>query len=173
MAKGISEQFAACMPNIEKEINRVMFINLERFGDDMVDRVLPEQAEFRNLTGNTLTSYSYAIYLNGTLELLNSFSGSPAIRRKLRKDEVVRDFVDYDGNFRTYFKADVDTDGDYGVNSASMFLQTYKPKGKYAIIFVSGSEYSAYLENVRDLNVLTEGFEYSKSAFLNSFKPIT
>lgn len=173
MAKSISEQFAACIPSIEKEINRVMLVNLERFGDDMVDRVLPEQAEFRNLTGNTLTSYSYAIYLNGTLELLNSFGGSPAIRRKLRKDEVVRDFVDYDENFRTYFKANVDTDGDYGVNSASMFLQTYKPKGKYSIVFTNGSEVSYYLENVRDINVLTEGFDHSRSAFLNSFKPIT
>lgn len=172
MAKDISQQFEACMPNIEKEINRVVLANMEMFGDDMVNRVLPEQAEFRNLTGNTLTSYSYGIYLNGVLQLLSYFEGNPAIRKKLNKDEIVRDFVDYDGNYRTYFQATIGTDGDYGVNSASMFLQTYKPKGKYSIIFTTGTEYSAYLENVRDLNVLTEGFEYSKSAFISSFKPI-
>ena len=172
MGKDISQQFADCMPNIEKEVNRVVLANMEQFGDDMVSRVLPEQAEFRNLTGNTLTSYSYGIYLNGVLQLMNYFDGSPAIRRKLKKDEIVRDFVDYDGNNRTYFQANIDTDADYGVNSASLFLQTYKPKGKYSIVFTTGTEYSAYLENVRDLNVLTEGFQHSKSAFINSFKPI-
>lgn len=172
MAKNIAQQFDACMPNIEKEITRVVLANMEQFGDDMVNRVLPEQAEFRNLTGNTLNSYSYGIYLNGVLQLLNYFGGKSAIRKKLRKDEIVRDFVDYDGNYRTYFKAEVDTDADYGVNSASIFLQTYKPKGKYSIIFTIGTEYSTYLENVRDLNVLTEGFEFSKSAFISSFKPI-
>lgn len=172
MAKSIAQQFEACIPNVEKVINNVMLANMEQFGDDMVNRVLPEQAGFRNLTGNTLTSYSYGIYLNGVLQLMNYFDGKSAIRKKLKKDEVVRDFVDYDGNNRAYFQANIDTDGDYGVNSASMFLQTYKPKGKYSIIFTTGTEYSAYLENVRELNVLTEGFEYSKSAFISSFKPI-
>ena len=172
MAKNISQQFNDCMPDIEKEVNGIVLANMEMFGDDMVNRVLPEQAEYRNLTGNTLTSYSYGIYLDGVLQLLNYFDGNPAVRRKLRKDDVVRDFVDYDGNNRSYFQATIDTDGDYGVNSASLFIQTYKPKGKYSIIFTTGTEYSAYLENVRDLNVLTEGFEYSKSAFISSFKPI-
>lgn len=65
MVKSISEQFSTCIGNIEKEVSRVILLNMERFGDDMVSRVLPEQAEFRNLTGNTITSYSYGIYLNG------------------------------------------------------------------------------------------------------------
>ncbi|MFT3994793.1 MAG: hypothetical protein QM660_10825 [Dysgonomonas sp.] len=172
MAKNVSQQFDACMPNIEKEVDSVIIAHMEQFGDDMVNRVLPEQAEFRNLTGNTLTSYSYGIYLNGALQLMSYFNGKSAIRRKLKKGEIVRDFVDYDGNYRTYFQANIDTDADFGVNSASLFLQTYKPKAKYSIIFTTGTEYSAYLENVRDLNVLTEGFEYSKNAFLSSFKPI-
>lgn len=173
MVKSISEQFSTCIGNIEKEVSRVILLNMERFGDDMVSRVLPEQAEFRNLTGNTITSYSYGIYLNGVLQLMNYFDGKPAVRRKLKKGEIVRDFVDYDGNYRSYFQTTVDTDGDYGVNSASLFLQTYKPTGKYSIIFTTGTEYSSYLENVRDLNVLSEGFEYSRSAFISSFKTIT
>lgn len=172
MVKNITEQFEDCIANVEKEVNRVVLASLEQFGDDMVNRVLPEQAKFRNMTGNTLTSYSYGIYLNGVLQLLNYFGGKSAIRRKLKKDEIIREFVDYDGNQRTYFQANIDTDSDYGVNSASMFLQTYKPKGKYSIIFTTGTEYSVYLENVRNLNVLTEGFEHSKNAFLNSFKTI-
>ena len=173
MDKSILDQFNTCLGNIEKEVNRVMLLNMEHFGDGMVNRVLPEQAEFRNLTGNTLASYSYGIYLNGILHLLSSFDGKSAIRRKLRKGEIVRDFVDYDGSSRSYFQATVDTDGDYAVNSASLFLQTYKPTGKYSIIFTTGTEYSSYLENVRNLNVLSEGFEESRSAFISSFKPIT
>lgn len=172
MVNSISQQFDVCLAKINKEVERAVLANMERFGDDMVNRVLPEQAEFRNFSGNTLASFSYGIYLNGVLQLLNSFFGKPAIRQKLRKNEIVRDFIDYDGNHRPYFKADIDTDGDYGVNSASMFLVTYKPKGRYSMIFTTGTEYSAYLENVRNLNVLSEGFEYSKNAFINSFKPI-
>lgn len=172
MGKSISEQFDACMPEIEKAINKNVISQMEVFGDEMVDRVLPEQAEYRNLTGNTLTSYSYGIYLKGSLQLINYFSGSNSVRRKLRKGEIVKDFIDYDGNERRFYKGTIDTDGDYGVNTASLFLQTYKPKGKYSMIFTTGTEYSAYLENVRDLNVLTEGFEYTKDAFLKSFKPI-
>lgn len=172
MAVNISKQFDACVKNADKIITEAIIYHMENFGDQMVNEVLPSQAEFRNLTGNTLESYAYGIYLNGSLHTISMYSGEPAIRLKLRKDEILRNFEDYDGYIRKYFKADVDTDRGYGSESSYRFLSSYKPSGKFSIIFTTGTEYSAYLENILNLNVLTDGFESSRTDFLNSFKKI-
>ena len=96
----------------------------------------------------------------------------PPIRNKLIKGETVFDFEDYDGNIRTWFTADIDTDGGYGDNTSAQFLKNYKTKRQFSIVFTTGTEYSEYLEKIRKVNVLTDGFEYSMSAFIKSFKPV-
>ena len=65
MASNISNDLEVCRGNIEKVINAHIIEQMEEFGDEMIDSILPSQAEFRNLTGNTLTSYAYGVYLNG------------------------------------------------------------------------------------------------------------
>lgn len=172
MAVDISKQITNCIKNADKVVEDIILKRLEAFGDNMVNNILPEQAEFRNLTGNTLTSYSYGIYLNGSLVTISLYTGTPAIRIKLRKGEVLRDFEDYDGYIRKYFRADVDTDRGYGGETSYRFLSDYKPSGKYSQIFTTGTEYSAYLENFLNMNVLTDGFEYTKSNLISSFKTI-
>lgn len=172
MGNNISKQFDACLKNADRIVDEYIISQLEHFGDDMIDNVLPSQAEFRNLTGNTLSSYAYGVYLNGEVQTIGMYSGEPAIRLKLVKGEELRGFEDYDGNIRSYFRADVDTDRKYGDESSHEFLSKYKPKGKYSIIFTTGTEYSAYLENVLNMNVLTDGFITAQSDFLNSFEPI-
>ena len=172
MASNISNDLEVCRGNIEKVINAHIIEQMEEFGDEMIDSILPSQAEFRNLTGNTLTSYAYGVYLNGEIQTIGMYSGKDAIRVKLNKGEILRGFTDYDGGLRTYFKADVDTDRGYGNASSRNFLTGYKPKGKYSLIFTTGTEYSAYLENVLNMNVLTDGFMETQSDFLNSFKQI-
>lgn len=175
MATGnnISEQYRKCVENALMRVPEVVLPQMVQFGIMMVDTIIPSQQEFRNLTGNTITSYAFGIYLEGKLQVMGFNKDSkPALRNKLVKGEVVRDFVDYDGYLRAFFRADVDTDGGLGKDSSAQFLMGYTPPYKYAIIFTTGTEYSAYLENVRNLNVLTEGFETSKTDFLKSFKPI-
>lgn len=172
MASSVSKDFDACMINIGDVVDAHILSQLEQFGDDMIDSILPSQAEFRNLTGNTLTSYAYGVYLNGIIQTIGMYVGKDAIRVKLDKGEILRDFTDYDGGFRKYFKAEVETDKGYGNESSRKFLSEYKPSGKYSIIFTTGTEYSAYLENVLNLNVLTDGFDYAKTDFINSFKKI-
>lgn len=169
----ISKQFEKCVENAMAYIPQVILPQLVEFGIHMVNNVIPGQAEFRNLTGNTLTSYAFGVYHEGKLYVMGfNKDAKPALRNKLVKGETVRDFTDYDGRHRTYFRADVDTNGELGRDTSAQFLQSYKPEFKYSIVFTTGTEYSAYLENVRDLNVLTEAFETSKTEFLQSFKPI-
>ena len=173
MGSKIAKQFESSIPNIEEVITAHMVSSLASFGDYMIDKVLPLQAEFRNLTGNTLTSYAYGVYVNGSLHTIGLFgSGEPAIRIKLSKGETVRNFEDYDGNIRSYFTGDIDTDRGYGDEASYRFLSGYTPTGKYSLVFTTGTEYSAYLENVLNLNVLTDSFDTVRTELLQSFKPI-
>lgn len=174
MAKSISSQFDICVNKILKVTPQFIIPQMVQFGIRMVNEVIPSQQEFRNLTGNTITSYAFGIYHNSKLEVMGFNKDSKAaIRNKLIKGEVVRDFTDYDGNHRSYYIAEIDTDGSYGQSSSAMFLNSYVATGQYSIIFTTGTEYSAYLENVRNMNVLSDAFITAKTDFIKSFKPIT
>ena len=134
-------------------------------------------AEYRNLTGNTLTSLSFGFYENYNLkEFILLENGKPPIRRKLTKGEVVGDFLDYDGNVRSVFKADIDTDGGWGSSTSYQFLSGYKPQQSTSIVITTGTEYSEYLEQELGLNVLTDTRDEARMngrvMFLNAFKKI-
>lgn len=134
-------------------------------------------AEYRNLTGNTLTSLAFGFYENYNLkEFILLDNGKPPIRRKLVKGEVLGDFLDYDGNLRRVFSADIDTDGGWGSSTSYQFLSGYKPTKPTSIVITTGTEYSEYLERELGLNVLTDTKDEAKAKgrtmFLNAFKKI-
>ena len=134
-------------------------------------------AEYHNLTGNTLTSLAFGLYDNFMLkEIILLDNGKPAIRRKLVKGEVVGDFLDYDGNLRHSFTADVDTDGGWGTSTSYQFLRAYKPLKPQSIVITTGTEYSEYLEQELGLNVLSDTRDEARmrglSMFRNGFKKI-
>ncbi len=169
----IREQFDKCANNVLKELHLYVVPQMVQYGMDMVNNILPMQSKYKNLTGNTITSYGFGVYHNGKLEVMGfNNAWKPALREKLRKDETVYDFYDYDGNRRLFFTATVDTDGNYGVRTSMDFLKSYRATGQFSIIFTTGTEYSKYLENLANLNVLSAGYEFSKSAFINSFRPV-
>lgn len=171
--KDIESQFNKCVDNILKNDYFHIVPQLTQFGIQMVSYILPNQAEYRNLTGNTITSLAFGVYYQGKLEIMgfnNRFP--PPIRNKLIKGEELYDFEDYDGNIREYYQAKTDTDGGFGTNTSMAFLKGYKPARQYGIVFTTGTEYSEYLENTGKLNVLSDGYDYSITAFLKSFKPI-
>lgn len=127
-------------------------------------------AEYRNLTGNTITSLAFGLYRNFVLSEVIYIEGlQPAIRAKLRKGEVVRNFIDYDSNLRPYFRANVDTDAGYGETTSMQFLQSCRPKTANGIIITTGTEYSEYLEQELGLNVLTETRDYARSSAVQVF----
>lgn len=169
----INVQFDKNIDNFLKDEYYYVVPQLIDFGINMVNYIIPEQAEYRNLTGNTLTSYAFGVYWFSKLEIMgfgNRFP--PPLRNKLIKGESVYDFIDYDGIHRDWFTAKIATDAGYGKNTSIQFLKNYTCKEKYGIVFTTGTEYSEYLENVRKLNVLSEGRETAKNTFIKSFKPI-
>ena len=72
------------MPNIDTGI----FLQMDSFGENMVDNIIPIQRGFKNLTGNTITSFAYGIYINKVLEQVGMYNGESAIRVKLTKGEI-------------------------------------------------------------------------------------
>ncbi|NDV68597.1 hypothetical protein [Dysgonomonas sp. 25] len=173
MAKDITKQFEAIENEIHKSMYYCIVPQMTQFGIRMVNHILPNQTEFRNLTGNTITSLAFGIYYMGNLEIMGfNKHYPPPIRNKLIKGEELFDFEDYDGAIRKYYCAKIHTDAGYGQNTSMDFLKSYKSTRQFEMVFTTGTEYSVYLENKRKLNVLSEGYEYSISAFLKSFKPI-
>ena len=130
------------------------------------------------MTGNLFTSYSCGIYRDGELiELLHSADmKSPPLRYKLVKGEIFpAGEMRYDGTEqKKKFSAPVDTDGRFGQETSIMFLRNYTPATKrgYEVVMCTGAEYSTFIEQERNLNVLTNTFLEAKALFYRNLKPI-
>lgn len=144
---------------------------------------LIQSAEFvkgyKNLTGNTLTSYAVGIYKDGALiEIIQNSNLRPPVRVKLTRGEVWEDFRDYDGNFRKWFVGIVETDSGWGDETSINFLTSYDPPfrgSKTGIVMCTGTEYSEFLE-MDGINVLTatkKEFEaFGESMLVRNLRPI-
>lgn len=147
---------------------------MNKFGLHIVNDMALKNKTFKDLTGQTQDSYSYAVYYEGVMMSIgNTTSSKNPIRRKFRKGEVQTNFNDVDGVWRDRFEGVIETDGGYGSVSALNFLQSYTPIKKYELVVTTGTEYSVYLERNRDLDVLSDTKLVSSLRFLKSFKPIT
>lgn len=138
--------------------------------------------EYHNLTGNTLTSYMVGIYENGKLRRLVSIYQADSLKRptsrKLSQGDgkgVIR-VEDYDSGKIIPVKKYklLKTDEGYGYNTSKLFLFSYRPKTTkgFSLVMCTGTEYSEYLESLRNLNTLTETFRISAKAILSNLKPI-
>ena len=68
----------------------------------------------------------------------------------------------------------MDVDGELGADSAADFLSSYRPfiKKGFSVVMTTGTEYSEYLENVRNLNVLTDTYKSANGIVLEELKPM-
>lgn len=165
----ITLQFEKNLKQAQPMIDNHIIGEMRKFGTEMIDNIIPVKRGFKDLTGNTITSFAYGIYLEGNLVEVELYSGDPPVRRKLSKGEIF-DGVDYDGNKR-YFIGTVDTNQSFGSETSISFLSKYKTLNRYSIVFTTGTEYSELLES-KGLNVLTDGKITAITSFIQSFKPI-
>lgn len=131
--------------------------------------------EFRGFTGNTQTSYSCGLYVDGKLSYYVSqdmWTKKP-VRKKIPKGVTVYLKHPYEGDSRSV-TGRVDVDGLYGKDSAFQFLKSFKdaPNNGFAIVMTTGTEYSVYIETVHHLNVLTDTRQNASHILLNNMKPI-
>lgn len=124
-----------------------------------------------SLTGNTKYGYVVGFFVYGKLRAyLTCFSpsvsngGRPSIGMvvpghvyKAFKDidsgEDVRIVNDY--NFLTGFQWQPTQEGRFAWEIAREYLQSYKPKMELEMLMVNGAPYGRYLEDVRELDIMT------------------
>lgn len=138
-------------------------------------RAVAHNRTFIGWSGNTQRSYMGGVYANGKLvRVINQKNWNrPAIRKKLKYNEWGYLKNPYEGGPRSV-QGKVYTDGGWGVDTSLDFLKSYKgcPKNGYAIVITTGTEYSEYLEQACEADVLTKTYMEAPLILKNAFKPM-
>lgn len=163
-----------------KKANQIIFGHLYdqciKFCNELViDAIF--KAGFKSFTGNTITSFTCGIYLDGALNYMVA-SGEDMdapVHAKIQKGELVYLENPYAGEPRSV-RGKVDIAYNLsGMETSYRILQSVAPKAKgLSVVMTTGTEYSTYLESVYHLNVLSETAKESnvKRLLYSSFKPL-
>lgn len=123
--------------------------------DSIAERVadrIRQDGKYANVTGNTRGSISFGIFHDGKLKIVDT----PYAREYIERRTLVR------GEKYKGFRAPTGKRHYYGNDESVKFLKVFTPsvnKG-FEIVFVVGTEYAEYIENVRRLNVMTDTFQF-------------
>lgn len=137
-------------------IHSVMVKKLSEYGEILLNDA-DVQREYTSFTGNTLTSLAFGYYEDNNLTDVIFINKQGPVRGKIRKDEVVFLKTPYEGAPRAV-KGQVETEDDFGWETSARLLQEYRPKGGNGIVVTTGTEYSIFLEQIKDMNVLSDTF---------------
>lgn len=148
---------------------------IENACEELIYKALNINREFQGFTGNTQTSYACGIYFNGKLVemIIAGDTMRKPIRLKVEHKEVAYLPDPYEGKPRPV-EGKVKVDSFYGAKTSADFLASYKPfinKG-FSVVMTTGTEYSEYLENVLNLDVLTDTYKSAKGIVLETLKPM-
>lgn len=160
----------------------IMRKHLEQQLREICEHILlqvPRFREYKGFTGNTQTSYTCGIYVNGNL-VKNGIVRQPnwntrPLRRKINYGEWAWLAEPYDVNSEPRsVQGKVPITGlPLGAEESIRFLRSYHPASRIAIVMTTGTEYSEYLEEELGLDVLTNTFDYAARIYLKkAFKPI-
>lgn len=148
---------------------------LVRICEALVDDAVKSKRGWSSFTGNTATSYACGLYIDGRFSYYYcSGDNMPQpIRAKLTEDEYAYLSPDYEGKDRG-LRGTVKTDGGFGEDFSLSFLKRYKPECRngFAIVMCTGTEYSTYLENRSNANVLSNTFQRARDVLFSNFKPM-
>lgn len=168
-AKTLENGFAKALEIIQDTIYNSLM--------DAAERILVRVAsnrQFVGFTGNTQTSYMAGVYQNGSLAGIVHQKNwtEPAIRMKVRKGRVVFLTNPYEGHPRAV-KGMVDVGENYGVETSMKFLQGYKAPSKgLSLVVTTGTEYSVYIEQSMNLDVLTNTYMNAAEILNRSWRKI-
>ena len=140
-------------------VSGYIFDVLTKCCEELIQDALDNKSGFRNLTGNTITSYACGLFMDGRFSYFvcsETFVG-----------------VSYDNQNRR-FTGTIETDKGYGEAFSFDFLKRYKSESRkgFEIVMCTGTEYSTYLENVLNADVLTGTFQRAQNTLFKNFKPM-
>lgn len=144
---------------------------------DAADKLLVRAAsnrQFVGFTGNTQTSYACGIYVNGSLVHVSVQKewNQPPIRMKVRKGQFVFLTNPYEG-FKRGVRGQVEIEEPFGLQLSMKQLQEYKaPRKGLAIMMTTGTEYSLYIEQAMNLDVLTNTFNDAANIINSSWRKL-
>jgi hypothetical protein len=156
-----------------KQIEYAIFRSLHQAAEKLLFYTMIGR-EFTGFTGNTQTSYMCGVYMDGKLvECITQRNWPrPPVHGKIPKGKVVFLEYPYEGYHRAV-KGQVHTDTLSGSDTSLEFLRRYRvPKGYFGLVMTTGTEYSELLEQVRNLDVLTNTYNVAYDKLQSSWKKI-
>ncbi len=169
-----SAELVKAKARMKQAVRKNVYDILAKTCDDLLGDAVKAK-EYLGFTGNTQTSYSCGLYLDGVLSYYvnqKMWSRRP-VRKKVPKGVRVYLKTPYEGHPRSV-TGTADVDSSFGDETSFRFLQSYKsiPKKGFSIVMTTGTEYSVYIEQTHNLNVLTDTFQRAKSLLSKNLKPI-
>ena len=111
-------------------VSGYIFDVLTKCCEELIQDALDNKSGFRNLTGNTITSYACGLFMDGRFSyfVCSGDSMKQPVRVKLTKGETFVG-VSYDNQNRR-FTGTIETDKGYGEASSFDFLKRYKSESR-------------------------------------------
>lgn len=135
---------------------------------------LPRKKGYTGFTGQTQTSYMGGVYINGSLRYIITEKEwtQPPRRGKVPRGKVAYLPNPYEGRERAV-KGQVDIGEPSGRLTSLHFLQGYNaPKKCLCVVITTGTEYSEYLEDIMNVDVLTRTFLDAPKVLESNWKKI-
>lgn len=152
----IQQSFTDAYPLALQKIERYAIQRIADFGKVLLRHARDNKKGWKSFTGNTITSFAFGIYKNGSLTDTIFVDGvNPPIHRKIYKEESVTLDKPYEGESRT-IKGKVDIRHEWGEQTSIETLRTLRPVGGNGIIVTTGTEWSSLLESKPNFNVLSD-----------------
>lgn len=136
------------------KIRLVLLRRLAEYGQYLLEDAYFRK-EYTSFTGNTLTSLAFGLYERGQLVDVVFIDGlKPPVHVKVKQGQSLFLSHPYEGTARVV-SGQVDTSDAWGDETSIQTLRKLCPKGGNGIIVTTGTEYSTFLERVKNLNVLS------------------
>ena len=169
-----NRELADAKKRMRAEVENYFTERLVRVCDRLVEDAVASK-EYRNLTGNTVTSYTCGLYVNGSLSyVVQSGEGMTApVRKKLRKGE----YHYFKSGLRRREEGSQRDSGDgwrLGNQHSHVVRHGVQAPLEARLCHCDDHGHGIFgvLEQEHDLNVLTDTYEYVSDVMFNNFKPI-
>lgn len=170
--------FIKALSVAKEKMHLALLRRLAEYGEILLEDA-KFSGEYTSFTGNTLTSLAFGVYENNQLTDVVFISGVGApVHAKIQEGQRKWLYFPYEGDAR-FVLGSVEIEDAWGDETSIKTLQALCPKGGNGIIVTTGTEYSTFLEQVKDLNVLSNTFLkaeqeglYEMKRWLDVNKPI-
>lgn len=153
----------------KEKIHLVLLRRIAEYGEYLLEDAR-FRGEYTSFTGNTLTSLAFGLYENNVLLDAVFISGlKPPVHAKVREGSFTYLVHPYEGPARGV-SGGIEVVDAWGDETSLRTLKAVCPKGGNGIVITTGTEYSTFLEQTKNLNVLSDTFLTAQNESLYEMK---